>query len=175
MDGRNQALYPPPYAEEKRLRRWKAGRPSDRTAVLSTDHISLDGSGDMQAAWLYDKVQEAKRQVETAVFRRSTPTVADCDKWLLMQSAHVRNTTLRDYRSKIKNYIVAPLGDRYMAEVNTDDVELAMVPASKKSCSMYRSVNMLIKSIFNSAVDSKIIPASPCKGISAKGGKPQKD
>lgn len=125
---------------------------------------------------LYNKVQEAKRQVENAVFRRTTPTVAEyCEKWLLMQSAHIRNTTLIDYRSKVKNYIIAPLGHLYMAEVSADDVKLAMVPASKKSGSVYRSVNMLIKSIFNSAVDSKVIAVSPCKGISAKGGKPQKD
>lgn len=125
---------------------------------------------------LYNKVQEAKRQIENAVFRRTTPTVAEyCEKWLLMQSAHIRNTTLIGYRSKVKNYIIAPLGHLYMTEVSADDVKLAMVPASKKSGSVYRSVNMLIKSIFNSAVDSKVITSSPCNGLSAKGGKPQKD
>lgn len=40
---------------------------------------------------------------------------------------------------------------------------------------MYRSVNMLYKVIFTSAVDSNIIDVSPCQRISAKGGKPRKD
>lgn len=63
----------------------------------------------------------------------------------------------------------------YMAAVTADDVKLALVPASKKSNSVYRSVHMLYKAIFNSAVDSNIIDYSPCDRISAKGGKPQKD
>lgn len=125
---------------------------------------------------LYEKVEEAKRQIEEASFRRATPTVAEyCERWLLMQSAHIRTTTLTDYSSKVKNYIIAPLGHMYMANVTTDDVRLALVAASEKSNSVYRSVHMLYKAIFNSAVDSNIIDYSPCERISAKGGKPQKD
>ena len=125
---------------------------------------------------LYEKVEEAKRQIEEASFRRATPTVAEyCERWLLMQSAHIRTTTLTDYSSKVKNYIVAPLGHMYMANVTTDDVRLALVAASEKSNSVYRSVHVLYKAIFNSAVDSNIIDYSPCERISAKGGKPQKD
>ena len=125
---------------------------------------------------LYEKVIDAKQQIKECKFRRSTPTVAEyCERWLLMQSAHIRNTTLNDYSSKVKNYIVKPLGHMYMAAVTADDVKLALVPASKKSNSVYRSVHMLYKAIFNSAVDSNIIDYSPCDRISAKGGKPQKD
>ena len=65
-----------------------------------------------------------------------------------MQSANIRVTTLNDYRSKVKNYIIAPLGHKYMAEVTPDDVRLAILPAAKKSASVYRSVQMLYKSIF---------------------------
>ena len=125
---------------------------------------------------LYVKVEEAKRQIEEAAFRRATPTVAEyCERWLLMQSAHIRTTTLIDYTSKVKNYIIAPLGHMYMANVTADDVRLALVPVSKKSVSVYRGVHMLYKAIFSSAVDSHIIDSSPCERISAKGGKPQKD
>jgi len=121
-------------------------------------------------------VEEAKRQIEEAAFRRATPTVAEyCERWLLMQSAHIRTTTLIDYTSKVKNYIIAPLGHMYMANVTADDVRLALVPVSKKSVSVYRGVHMLYKAIFNAAVDSHIIDSSPCERISAKGGKPQKD
>ena len=125
---------------------------------------------------LYEKVQEAKRQIEEASFRRDTPTVKEyCEKWLVMQSAHVRQTTLTDYTSKVKNYIIKPLGHKYMADVSADDVKLALVPASKKSTSVYQGVHMLYKCIFNAAVDSNIIDKSPCERISAKGGKPQKE
>ena len=125
---------------------------------------------------LYEKVQEAKRQIEEASFRRDTPTVKEyCEKWLVMQSAHVRQTTLTDYTSKVKNYIIKPLGHKYMADVSADDVKLALVPASKKSTSVYQGVHMLYKCIFNAAVDSNIIEKSPCERISAKGGKPQKE
>ena len=50
-----------------------------------------------------EKVEEAKRQIKDAVFRRSTPTVEEyCEKWLKMQSARIRVTTLTDYSSKVK-------------------------------------------------------------------------
>jgi len=125
---------------------------------------------------LYDKVEEAKRQIEDCTFRRETPTVAEyCEKWLLMQSAHIRTTTLTDYTSKVKNHIVKPLGHMYMADVTPDDLKLALVPVSKKSASVYRSVNMLMKCIFASAEDSRIIDRNPTRRISSKGGIPQKE
>ncbi len=130
----------------------------------------------LTAKELYEKVEEAKRQIKEAVFHRNTPTVAEyCEKWLKMQSANIRFTTLTDYQSKVKNYIIKPLGHMYMADVSTDDVKLAMVPASKKSASVYRSVQMLYKVIFTSAVDSNIITISPCEKLNAKGGVPQKE
>lgn len=92
-----------------------------------------------------------------------------------MQSAHIRNTTLIDYTSKVKNYIIKPLGHKFMAEVTPDDIKLAILPAAKKSESVYRSVNMLYKCIFYSAEDNHIIDENPTKKLSAKGGKPQKD
>lgn len=125
---------------------------------------------------LFAKVEEAKRQVEDCTFRRSTPTVAEyCEKWLLMQSAHIRTTTLIDYTSKVKNYIVKPLGHKYIAEVTADDIKLAIVPAAKKSESVYRSVSSLYKSIFCSAEDSHLISDNPTKRLPARGGNPQKD
>ncbi len=47
---------------------------------------------------LYDKELEALEQIDNATFRRKSPTVAEyCEKWLLMQSVHIRATTLTDY------------------------------------------------------------------------------
>ena len=146
-----------------------------RTRIVDADgkRVSLYAATPEE---LYDRVEEAKRLIEEARFRRTTPTVAEyCEKWLLMQSAHIRITTLTDYRSKVKNYIIAPLGNKYMAEVTADDVKLAILSASSKSTSIYRSVHTLYKSIFASAVESNIIEKSPCESLSAKGGVPQKE
>ena len=44
---------------------------------------------------LYQRETLALEQIENATFHRKTPTVAEyCEKWLLMQSVHVRATTL---------------------------------------------------------------------------------
>lgn len=124
---------------------------------------------------LYEKVEEAKRQIKEACFRRKNPTVAEyCDKWLLMKSANLRTTTLNDYTYKVKNYIVKPLGNKYMADVTADDVKIAILSAAKKSESIYRSVQMLYKTIFAAAVESNVLDSSPCERLSAKGGTPQK-
>ena len=69
---------------------------------------------------LYEKVEEAKRQIEEASFRRATPTVAEyCERWLLMQSAHIRTTTYRLkfqgqklYCSSLGSYVYGQCNDR---------------------------------------------------------------
>ncbi len=102
---------------------------------------------------LYNKETLALEQIENATFHRKTPTVAEyCEKWLLMQSVHVRATTLTDYTSKVRRHIIAELGDKRMGEVSLDDIQLALVPVSKKSASVYKSVVILYKSIFRAAM-----------------------
>ena len=91
----------------------------------------------------YQKEQEAIQQIENKTYRRSTPTVEEyCEKWLLMQSAQIRMTTLIDYTSKVKNYIIKPLGDMHMGDVTADDIRLALLAASKKSASVYISISV---------------------------------
>lgn len=125
---------------------------------------------------LYDKVQSALRQIDECSFRKDNPTVKEyCEKWLIMQSAHVRKTTMQDYKSKVKNYIIKPLGNMYMADVTADDIKMAILLASVKSESVYHSVVMLMKCIFYSAEESHIIFDNPTKKISSKGGVPPKD
>lgn len=124
---------------------------------------------------LYQKEQQARRQVEDAIFRRQNPTVAEyCEKWLLMKSAKVSAATLRGYASRMNNYIVKPLGDMYLSDVTADDIRLALIPLSKKSEGMYNTVNMLFKCIFYSAERSQLLDYNPSAGISGKGGKPTK-
>ena len=126
---------------------------------------------------LYEKQLEARKQVEEIIFHRQHPTVAEYgEKWLLMQSAQIRMTTLIDYTSKVKNYIIKPLGDMHMGDVTADDIRLALLAASKKSASVYKSVNVLYKCIFTAAMESKIIDENPTIYLKKNvGGIPQKD
>ncbi len=111
------------------------------------------------------------------MFNRRCPTVKEyCEKWLLMQSANVRSTTLIDYTSKVNRHIIAPLGHMRMAEVTADDIKMALIPVSKKSASVFKSVIIILKCIFNSAEDSKVIVYNPTRFLTSKGGGvPQKD
>ena len=120
---------------------------------------------------LYNKETIALEQIENATFHRKTPPVAEyCEKWLLMQSVHIRATTLTDYTSKVRRHIIAELGDKRMGEVSLDDIQLALVPVSKKSASVYKSVVILYKSIFRAAKESRIIDHNPTIYLTTKGG-----
>ena len=126
---------------------------------------------------LYDKELEALEQIDNAAFRRKSPTVEEyCEKWLLMQSVHVRATTLTDYTSKVRRHIIAPLGQMRIGNVTLDDIQMALVPVSEKSVSVYKSVVILYKSIFRAAMESKVIDKNPTIHLTAKGGGiPQQD
>ncbi|WP_104803035.1 tyrosine-type recombinase/integrase [Blautia marasmi] len=126
---------------------------------------------------LYDKELEAYEKIDNATFNRKSPTVAEyCEKWLLMQSVHVRATTLTDYTSKVRRHIIKELGDMRIADVSLDDIQIALVPVSKKSASVYKSVINLYKSIFRAAKESRIIENNPTIYLTAKGGGvPQED
>ena len=120
---------------------------------------------------LYDKEMAALEQIDNASFRRKSPTVAEyCEKRLLLQSAHVRATTQIDYTSKVRRHIIAELGDRHIADVSLDDIQVALVPVSKKSESVYKSVVFLYKSIFRAAKESHVIDDNPTVHLTAKGG-----
>lgn len=146
-----------------------------RTRITDADGKRVDLYAETCEA-LYRKELEARRQVEDAIFRRENPTVAEyCEKWLLMQSAKVSPATLKDYTSRMNNYIVKPLGDMYLSDVTADDIRLALIPVSRKSASLYNTVNMLFKCIFYSAERSQLIDYNPSVSISAKGGVPAKE
>lgn len=125
---------------------------------------------------LTQKIAVAEQQIKDEIFRRDNPTVKEyAEKWLAMHGAHVRQTTLADYTSKVKIYIIEPLGDKYMVEVTPDDVNMAIAKAAKQSASIYRGVQMLYKMIFGSALRSKIIDESPCEDLNPRGGKAPKE
>lgn len=125
---------------------------------------------------LTEKIVEAQRQIEESIFRRENPTVKDyAEKWLAMHAPHIRTTTLVDYTSKVKIYIVATLGDKHMNDVTPDDVKEALTKAAQQSASIYRGVQMLFKMIFGSAQESNIIDRSPCENLNPRGGRPAKE
>lgn len=147
-----------------------------RTRIEDADGVRVAIYGRTREE-LYDKVNEARNQIDNDTFRRRTPTVKEyAEKWLLMQSAHIRQTTLIDYTSKVKLHIIAPLGHMRMADVTKDDIQLALVPVSEKSTSVYKSVVILYKCIFKAAKDSRVIDEDPAVFLTAKGGGvPQSD
>lgn len=126
---------------------------------------------------LYDKELEVQDLISNNAYSRKTPTVAEyCEKWLLMQSVHVRSTTLIDYTSKVRRHIISEIGHLHMADVTPDDIQMALISVSKKSESVYKSVVILYKCIFHSAKVSKIIYDDPTAYLKATGGGiPQKD
>lgn len=161
-------------AKKKRIPRYSTveinGHSYYRTVITDEEdnRISLYGKTREE---LYDKEMAALEQIDNASFRRKSPTVAEyCEKWLLLQSAHVRATTLIDYTSKVRRHIIAELGDRHIADVSLDDIQVALVPVSKKSESVYKSVVVLYKSIFRAAKESHVIEDSPTVHLTAKGG-----
>lgn len=120
---------------------------------------------------LYEKEQAALERIEYAMFCKQSPTVTEyCEKWLLMQSAHVRATTLTDYTSKVRRHIVKELGQMHMAEVTPEDIRRMLIPVSQKSASVYKSVVLLCRSIFGAAKTSRVITEDPTKYLRAKGG-----
>lgn len=122
---------------------------------------------------LYKKVKKTKKAVEDARFHNAYPTVAEySQKWLHMKSAVIRPNTLKRYEASVRNYIIKPIGNYYMAEVTADDLKLLMVPLAQKSVGFINEVTMLIKNIFLSAFQSKVIKYNPAAALSAKGGVP---
>ena len=83
---------------------------------------------------LTEKIAAVQREIEEDVYHRDNPTVEEyATKWLAMHGSHVRTTTLVDYTSKVKIYIIEPLGKKYMAEVTPDDVKMAINKAAQQS------------------------------------------
>ena len=121
---------------------------------------------------VYKKVESLQKQIDNNVLLwRDSPLVKDyCEKWLLIKSAQVRYTTMVDYTSKIRRHIISSLGEMHMADVTQDDIRMALIPVSKYSKSVYKSVVVLIKCIFKSALESKVIDRDPTLFLTAKGG-----
>ncbi|MBS5881815.1 MAG: site-specific integrase [Lachnoanaerobaculum sp.] len=126
---------------------------------------------------LYEKEMDALDHIDAITLNRKSPTVTEyCEKWLIMQAAHVRETTMVDHTSKVRRHIEAELGDMKMTEMTLDDIQLAMVSVSEKSASVYKSITVLYKQIFKAVLESRVIDKDPTIFLSARsGGIPQED
>ena len=125
---------------------------------------------------LFKKKQEAEKQIKEVIFHRENPTVKEySNKWIRMQSSRLSYATLRGYSSCIRNYIIKPLGDMYMSDVTADDIQIALIPVSKRAQAVCNQLNMLIKAIFKSAERSGLIDYNPAENLSAKKGLPPKE
>lgn len=126
---------------------------------------------------LFEKELAARERIDQAIRRRETPTVAEYSaKWLLMQSAHIRATTLADYTSKVRRHILPVLGELRMGEVTPEDLRRALEPVADQSASVYKSVVLLCKSIFRSAKESRVIPEDPAQNLASRGmGRPRRE
>lgn len=150
----------------------KLGRYRKRIKDADGRYVSIYG---LTVQELEEKIMQAQEAIANAAYRRENPTVADyAEKWLTMQAAHVRQTTLTDYTSCVKIYIIGTLGEKQLSEVTPDDAKSAIVKASRMSSSIYRKTQMLMKLIFQSAVESGYIDRNPCENLNPKGGKPAK-
>lgn len=125
---------------------------------------------------LEKKVQIVIQEIKEEVYHSEYPTVAEyATDWLNRYSAHLYDSTAQDYQSKIKNHIIKPMGDMYMAEVTADDIDRTMAAVAHLSSSMYSGVKTLLKKIFASALNSHIISENPAANINPKGGKAKKE
>lgn len=153
----------------------KNGTEYYRTRICDADGKRVDIYGST-CEEVYEKVRDASRTVAEAVFRKNNPTVREyCEKWLIMKSATVRPNTLNGYRNVMEKHIIEPIGDRYIDEITADDLKLLMVPVSKLSKGLYGTVNMLLKCVFYSAVESNVIKDNPAECINPRGGKAKKE
>ena len=152
----------------------RGGKILFRTTVMDENGKRVTILGNTREE-VYKKEKEKRKAIDAALYRKAHPTVADyCEKWLLMKSATIRSNTINGYRHTIRKYIVKQIGDMYMEEVTADDLKLLMVPVSKMSTAVYEEMNMLLKCIFQSALESNVIPDNPAAGINPRGGKGRK-
>ena len=138
-----------------------------RTRILDADgkQVALYATTPEE---LYKKERKARREVAEIIFRNNNPTVEDyCKKWLVMKSATISASTLKNYTSAVNKYIIKPLGDMYLSEVTTDDLLLALAPVANMSERMYDQVNMLLKCIFASAENNHLIDYNPAVKVPA--------
>ncbi len=87
----------------------------------------------------------------------------------------MRPNTLAGYQSKVRLYIIEPLGTKKLCDITQDDIKGVLKTLdTTQSESSYRLVHMLLRKIFGAAKRNKLIDDDPTEGLPCKGGIPQK-
>ena len=168
---------------------WKSGiflvgqNRYSRTWQFSDINYALAGEEDQKSMLLgysallnlCDSNADTKLSIVTRKLNRrdfeEPQVVVCCPLWHLLRGrCHVRTTTLTDYTSKVRRNIIPYLGEKKITDVTLDDIQLALVPVSKKSASVYKSVIVIYKCIFRAAEESRIISKNPTVYLSPQGG-----
>lgn len=126
---------------------------------------------------LDEKVEAFNRMPHPESNNSKDPLVRDyAEKWLRIQSARVRATTLVDYTSKVNRYVIQTIGEKRISEVTTDDIKMILVLTADKSASVNKSVRIILRCIFDAAVENRLIETNPVRSRSVKqGGIPKRE
>jgi len=121
---------------------------------------------------LREKKEYAEKAVSAALELRGNPTFAQyAEQWEALNLCHVSDHTRANYEYIIRDYLTKPLGDKRMRDVTTDDCRGAMAAIAGKSKSACEKALRLLKSIFESAEDSRLIASNPARKLKAGGVK----
>ena len=110
--------------------------------------------------------------------KRTAPTVeAYATRWLKLKKGQIKPATYVGYATKVRKYIIEPLGDKLVTEVTSDDIMDATSDLSVNSESFCHDLRMLYNNIFSDAVNAGLIGKNPAGVLSKKlhGKKPVKN
>lgn len=125
-------------------------------------------------AELEEKIERMRREAAQGLDQKSNPTVYEyIHKWFELHKQYIRENTAVDYRSTINQNILPVIGDRLIRDITSDDIKETLKSAENKSQSNYNKTDMLLRMIFNAAVESHVIAKNPCPKFK-QGGVPPK-
>lgn len=148
----------------------RGGKKYFRTRITAPDgtRVSIYGRTEKEVT---EKVADLRAKFKREALRQNSPTVAQyATRVLEKKRAHIRQSTFNNYVQATKKYIVEPFGDRLMCDITSDEIDGIMQIVARLSQTTYRTVCMLYKRIFASALKEHIILEDPAAEISAKGG-----
>lgn len=146
----------------------------DRPMILSIDVVPIpmdeairDGESRLLGVER-NIVDFLRKQQQNNNFSGTIPY--DMEKQRAEMKEFLDDLTSRDQRMLLGMVTLVHLGEKKIADVTLDDIQLALVPVSKKSASVYKSVIVIYKCIFRAAEESRIIKKNPTVYLSPKGG-----
>lgn len=104
-----------------------------------------------------------------ATHAKDVPTVEEyVEGWLKRKAGTVKSSTMVGYACKSHKYIIAPLGEKLICDVTSDDILGALSDLSTRSESFCHDLRMLIKNIFDDAEEAGHITKNPTRTLTPK-------